>query len=142
MARTDRDGRPAALILARAAASRCGDYGFVYDSYLEDSNFRRQFPHRADYLAYARASLLGVIELQECRVLRERIEGDAAEVLFFQRIAAQGAVSETLERAWLRRTVAGWRFDCSERLERASLAQALETIDWDDFARASGKVLF
>ena len=133
---------PAELILARAAASRAGDFGFIYDSYLDDSNFRRQFPTRQEYLDFAREMLRDQVQLHECRILRERRAGDAAEVLFYQRLEVAGASSEMLEHAFLKRTPHGWRFDCSERLERAALSRALELIDWDDFARAPDKVIF
>lgn len=137
-----RTATPAMLILDRAAACRAGDFAFVYDSYLDDSNFRRQFPHRQEYLDYAREVLAIDFVLHECRVLRERISGEEAAVLFYQRIDFRGEVVETLELAHLRLTVAGWRLDRGEKLERRAVARPLEAIDWDDFAAAVDKVVF
>lgn len=135
-------GTPSALILARAAASRSGDFGFIFDSYHADSNFRRQFPLRQDYLDFAHEVLDGEIVLRECRVLHERFDGEEAAVLFYQRVEAHGVMSETLELAWLKRGEQGWSFDCSERLDRSAIERPLEEIEWDDFARAAEKVVF
>lgn len=133
---------PADLILARADASRRGDYGFIYDSYLADSNFRKQFPERTGYLDFAREMLAEQIELNECRILLARQRGETAEVLYYQQVTAAGKVTETLEVAQLLHTVHGWRFDCSARLERAAVQRPLEMIDWDDFEGAGEKVVF
>lgn len=133
---------PADFILARAAACRAGDFAFVYDSYLDGCNFRRQFPLRHEYLAYAQEVLSVDFVLHECRVLRDEHDGSSARVLFYQRLAYQGAVSETLELAHLRMTLAGWRFDYSEKLERAAVARPLESVGWDDFNNAPDKVVF
>lgn len=137
-----RTASPATLILDRAEACRAGDFAFVYDSYLDDSNFRRQFPHRQEYLDYAQEVLAVEFVLHECRVLRERISGEEAAVIFYQRVDFRGDVVETLELAHLRLTAAGWRLDRGEKLERSAVARPLDDIDWDDFAAAVDKVVF
>jgi SEC-C motif-containing protein len=133
---------PADLILARSAAFRAGDFAFIYDSYLEGCNFRRQFPVRDEYLAYAQEVLASDIVLLECKVLRVRIDADVARVIFYQKLSFRGAGVETLELANLVLTVDGWRFDYAEKLERAAVARPLTAVDWDDFAQAADKVIF
>ena len=43
---------PSELIMARTEAFASGDFGFIYDSYHPESNFRRQFPDRGEYCRY------------------------------------------------------------------------------------------
>ncbi|MBW2688372.1 MAG: hypothetical protein JRC99_00390, partial [Deltaproteobacteria bacterium] len=51
------DYTPPELILARSQAFSRGDFGLIYDSYHSESNFRRQFTERDEYLEFGKASL-------------------------------------------------------------------------------------
>ena len=47
---------PSELIIARSEAFARGDFGFIFDTYHSESNFRRQFPDRDEYLEFGKAS--------------------------------------------------------------------------------------
>jgi len=61
---------PSQFILARVDAFKRCDFGFIFDSYHRDSNFRRQFADRDEYIRYGWANLgkefRGVPYLQLC----------------------------------------------------------------------------
>jgi SEC-C motif-containing protein len=59
---------PSELIMARTDAFACGDFGFIYDSYHPESNFRRQFPDRGEYCRYGVESLSPDYKIIDCRV--------------------------------------------------------------------------
>jgi SEC-C motif-containing protein len=136
------DPSPSQLILTRSRAFTAGDFGFVYDSYHPDSNFRRQFSDRQAYLDYARSVLAADFVIQECRILRERVEGDRASVIFYLDVRFGGERIETFELALLLSTGEGWRYHSGQKLERREFAGEIDEIDWDAFEKVKEKVLF
>jgi len=133
---------PSQLILARSRAFTEGDFGFIYDSYHPDSNFCRQFSDRQAYLDYARSVLATDFVIQECRILRERVEGDRASVIFYLDVHFRGERIETFELAQLLATEEGWRYHSGQKLERREFAGEIDDIDWDAFEKVKEKVLF
>jgi SEC-C motif-containing protein len=133
---------PSQLILARCRAFSGGDFGFVYDSYHSDSNFCRQFPDRQAYVDYARTALAADFIIDECRILREKIEEVQARVIFYLDIRFRGQRIETFELALLLLTGEGWRCHSGQKLLRSEFAGEIDGIDWDDFEKAKEKVFF
>jgi SEC-C motif-containing protein len=131
---------PSQLILARSRAFTEGDFGRVYDSYHPDSNFCRQFPDRQAYLEYARTALAADFIIDECRILREKIDRDQARVIFYMDIRFRGRRVETFELALLLMTGEGWRCHSSQKLSRDEFAGEIDAIGWEDFERAEKTV--
>jgi SEC-C motif-containing protein len=136
------DLSPSQLILARSRAFTEGDFGFIYDSYHPDANFCRQFSDRQAYLDYARSVLAADFVIQECRILREKVEGEQARVIFYLDIRFRGERIETFELALLLSTGEGWRYHSGQKLERREFAGEIGEIDWDAFEKVKEKVLF
>jgi SEC-C motif-containing protein len=133
---------PGELLLARCRAFGRGDFGFIFDSYHPDSNFRRHFPDRGAYIAQGHAVLATEFAITECRLLRERVEGDEARVIFYLDCRFRGIRQESFELALLLRTDEGWRYHSAQKLERSEYSGAIAEIGWDDFERAREKVFF
>jgi len=133
---------PAELILARCRAFGAGDFAFIYDSYHPDSNFRRQFPDRQEYLDYARTVLAADFRIADCRILRERSREGEAELILYLDILFRGERSECFERVLLRRLAGGWRYHSAQKLDRSDYRGAVDSIDWSDFERARDKIFF
>ena len=133
---------PSQLVLARSRAFTEGDFGRVYDSYHPDSNFCRQFTDRQAYLDYARSVLAADFVIHECRILREKVEGDQAHVIFYLDTVFRGQQAESFELALLLRTPDGWRYHSGQKLLRSEFAGKIDEIDRDDFEKAQEKVFF
>jgi SEC-C motif-containing protein len=133
---------PSQLVLARSRAFAVGDFGFIYDSYHPDSNFCRQFADRQAYLDYARSVLAADFVIQDCRILRQRVEGDRASVIFYLDVRFRGERIETFELALLLSTGEGWRYHSGQKLGRDEYRGEIEAIGWDDFEKVKEKVFF
>jgi len=133
---------PTELIIARVAAFRREDFGFIYDSYHPDSFFREQFDDRAAYLAFAAEHLAGRIRIERCRILREEIGVSVARVIFYLRIAVAGDVQETFELARLYREPEGWLYHSSQKLGREEFPGAPEQLDFEHFDQVTDKIWF
>jgi len=133
---------PSQLILARSRAFNDGDFGFIYDSYHPDSNFCRQFPDRQDYLDYGCSALTVDFVIDECRILRERIEEKEARVIFYLDARFRGKRVETFELALLLPTDNGWQYHSGQKLGRDEYRGEIEAIGWEDFERVVEKTVF
>ncbi len=136
------DLEPADMVRARARAFDEGDFGFIYDTYHGDSYFIRQFPDRAAYLSYGQSSLASDFEICKCRILKERIEGDEARVMFYLETMFKGERTENFELSLFMMTELGWRYHSSQKLDRDDYPGGIEDIDWDDFEKVKDKVFF
>jgi len=136
------DLSPAELVHQRARAFAAGDFGFIFDSYHPESNFRSHFADRQAYIATGRSSLGKDFRIDQCRVLKEEIDGSEARVLFYLDTRYRGQREESFEAARLLRTADGWRYHSSQKLSRDEFAGAVEEIDWADFERVKDKVFF
>lgn len=137
-----RDLTPGELVRARGRAFAERDFGFIFDTYHPDSNFRRQFPDRAAYIRYGRSSLAEEFQIRECRILKKNVEGDEARVLFYLDTLFRGERSEVLELSLFRQTAEGWRYYSSQKLERSEFPGEIDEIDWEDFDRGGERIFF
>jgi len=133
---------PAELIRARCRAFAAGDFGFIYDSYHSDAPFRHYFPDRSTYLAYGKTTLGAEFRIRECRILKERMAGEEATILFYLDIMHQGNRIESFELASLLRTEVGWRYYGGMKLAREEFAGEVDEVDWSDFEGGQNKVFF
>ena len=73
---------PSQFILARVDAFKRCDFGLIFDSYHRDSNFRRQFIDRDEYIRYGWANLGKEFRIRSCAIIREEVVGSSARVIF------------------------------------------------------------
>lgn len=133
---------PSALILARAEAFRRCDFGFIFDSYHADSNFRRQFPERDEYVRYGWASLGKDFRILACSVVREAVADRAARVILLMEIELHGARQRYAELAWLEDDGAGWRYRCGQKLPQDDWPVPAPLLDFCHFDTVKDKVLY
>jgi len=133
---------PSDLVLARCRAFGEGDFGFIYDSYHPESSFRAQFPSRRAYLHHGADSLATDFRISECRVLKEEIRGEEAQVLFYMDTLFQGERVESFELSSFRMTKNGWRYQGSQKLARGEFAGEIDEIGFRDFESRREKIFF
>lgn len=133
---------PGSLILARSEAFCRGDFTFIYDSYHSQSNFRRQFTSRQDYLQFSRSNLAQDYRITRCRVLAERVVDDEAQVIFLMEMTLHGVAQRYAELAWLRREQDRWRYHRGQKMTADELPDDLQTLGFADFARLDPATIF
>jgi SEC-C motif-containing protein len=133
---------PSSLILARVEAFRHCDFGFIFDSYHPDSNFRRQFPEREEYVRYGWANLGKEFRILSCRILREAQDGGSARVIFLLEFELHGERQSYAELAWLEEVGTGWRYRCGQKLGGEEWPAAVAQLDFRHFDEAADKVLY
>jgi SEC-C motif domain protein len=136
------DISPAELVRRRGNAFSAGDFGFIYDTYHPDSNFRSQFPNRNEYVAMGKNSLGQEFLIDQCRVLKEEVGVDEARVLFYLDTQYRGRREETFELSLFLLTDRGWCYLSSQKLGRDEFSGAVDEIDWADFEKVNDKVFF
>lgn len=136
------DISPAELVRRRGQAFSAGNFAFIYDTYHPDSNFRVQFPDRMAYVAMGKNSLGRDFQIDQCRVIKEKVGDDEARVLFYLDTRFRGQREETFELSLFLQTDAGWRYFSSQKLGRDEFAGAVDEIDWSDFEQVKDKVFF
>nr|WP_320116251.1 YchJ family metal-binding protein [uncultured Desulfuromonas sp.] len=110
---------PSELVKKRVAAFSSNDFGFIFDTYHPDSNFRLQFPSRADYITYGQSTLNDDYQICSCQILSERdVEEHVAQVLFLLTVEYQGQQQEYFELSEFHRRHGQWYYLHSHRLER------------------------
>ena len=133
---------PSQLILARVAAFRRCDFGFIFDSYHRGSNFRRQFDDREEYIRYGWANLGKEFRIDVCTIIREEVSGGSARVIFFLGFELNGTRQEYAELAWLEDDGDGWRYRCGQKLTADEWPVPVAQLDFRHFDEAPGKVLY
>jgi SEC-C motif-containing protein len=136
------DTSPSALILARIEAFRHGDFGRVYDTYHPASNFRRQFPDRAEYIRHGWANLGKEFRIRSCTIIREECAATSARVIFWLEFDLHGASHGYAELAWLERDAEGWRYRCGQKLTADELPVPAARLDFSHFDRLADKVIY
>ena len=134
--------RPAQLILARVDAFRRCDFGFIFDSYHPDANFRRQFPDRDEYIRYCWANLGKEFRIHACSIIREEAAAGSARVIFILEFELHGDRQCYAELAWLEDAGAGWRYRCGQKLTPAEWPVPVGRLDFSHFDQAAGKVIY
>lgn len=133
---------PAELVLARSRAFCRGDFGFIFDSYHAESNFRRQFLERDEYLQFGRASLGRDYRILRTEILAERVLTHEAQVIFLLDMQVHGEVQQFAELAWLRREGSDWRYHRSQKMTAEELPADPRQLDFTDFARLDPATVF
>jgi SEC-C motif-containing protein len=133
---------PSALILARAEAFRRCDFGFIYDSCHPESNFRRQFPDRDEYIRYGWANLGKEFRILQCDILREEVEAGGARIIFLLKFELHGVRHAYAELASLEDDGEGWRYRCGQKLTTDELPVPVGQLDFRHFEEAPDKVIY
>jgi uncharacterized protein YchJ len=133
---------PSALILARAAALRRADYGYIFDSYHSASMFRQQFQQREDYVRFGWACLGKDFRILHCRIIAEEISGPEARVIFYMEIEVHGEAKAYAELAWMFREGGAWRYHRGQKIEESELPCPPGQLDFETFERVEQKVIF
>jgi len=133
---------PSELILARVDALRRCDFGLVYDSYHPESNFRRQFPDREEYIRHGWAHLGKEFRIRSCSIIREEGDATSARVIFWLEFDLHGASQGYAELAWLEQDREGWRYRCGQKLTAGELPVPAARLDFSHFDRLAEKVIY
>ncbi len=136
------DYSPAELILARSEAFSRGDFSFIYDSYHSESNFRRQFTERDEYLEFAQSSLGQDYQISSCEVLQHQHKDDEAQVIFLVEMKAHGIIQRFAELAWLRQENNVWHYHRGLKITNEELPESSQSLSFTDFARLDQSTVF
>lgn len=133
---------PGELILARSQAFCHGDFGYIYDSYHSESNFRQQFVAREEYLLFGKDSLGQDFQILRCQVLAEKISAREAQVVFLMEMKVHGRSQLYGELAWLRREDHAWRYHRGQKMTEDELPEDPSALSFADFAKLDPAVIF
>ncbi len=133
---------PSQLILARVDAFKRCDFGFIFDSYHPESNFRRQFADREEYIRYGWANLGKEFRILKCLVVREEGGDVSARVIFVMEFELHGARQSYAELAWLENAGSGWLYRCGQKLTADELPVAPPRLEFRHFDEAPNKVIY
>ena len=133
---------PAELIVARSEAFSHSDFGFIFDSYHSESNFRRQFTERDEYLEFGAASLGQDYQITSCQVLQHREQGGEAQVIFLMAMKFHGDSQVFAELAWLRQENNAWRYHRGLKMSNDELPENPQALSFEDFSRLDQSTIF
>ncbi len=133
---------PSELILARSEAFSRGDFGFIFDSYHSESNFRRQFIEREEYLGFAQSSLGQDYQITRCDVLQHQQNDDEAQVIFLMELKFQGNTQQYAELAWLRQENNAWCYHRGLKIPNEELPESPQSLSFADFAKLDQSTVF
>jgi uncharacterized protein YchJ len=133
---------PSELILARSQAFSCGDFNFIYDSFHSESNFRRQFIERNEYLEFAQSSLGQDYQITSCQILDEKVDGHESQVIFLMEMKFQGSMQQYAELAWLRQENGAWCYHRGLKISNEELPEIPQTLSFADFATLDQSAVF
>lgn len=133
---------PTELINERNRAFAEGDFGYIFDSYHSDSNFRRQFVERDEYIQLGQDSLSQDFKIVSCQVLGELIDGTQAQVIFLMEMQAQGQLQNYAELAWLEMENGLWRYQCGLKMTEEDLPEKPENLTFADFSKLDQSTIF
>jgi SEC-C motif-containing protein len=122
---------PTKLVEARVAAFRTNNFGFIFDTFHPDSNFRLQFPNRDEYIRYGLSTLDSDYIIETCKVLSEEIDGQRARVLFYLKISYQGNHDEYFELSEFQHIEGSWLYVQSHKLPCSEFNDSHEQITMD-----------
>jgi SEC-C motif-containing protein len=133
---------PSELIVARSEAFARGDFGFIFDTFHSESNFRRQFADRDDYLEFGKASLVADYEIIRCQILQEQESADEGQVIFLMEMKVQGTVQQFVELAWLHCEENAWRYHRGQKVPQDELPEDPQSLTFTDFAKRDPSTIF
>ncbi len=133
---------PSELILARSQAFACGDFGFIYDSYHSESNFRQQFLERDEYLEFAQSCLGQDYQILDCKVLSEKVDEYEPQVIFLMEMKFHGRMQQYAELAWLRQENNAWCYHRGLKIPNEELPESPQSLSFADFAKLDQSAIF
>lgn len=133
---------PDELIVARSEAFSRGDFGFIFDTYHSESNFRRQFVEREDYLAFGRSTLGQDYQITYCEVLDCREKDGEAQVIFLMEMTVHGSMQNFAELTWLRLENNRWCYHRGLKISNEDLPENPQILTFDDFAKLDQSTIF
>lgn len=140
---TDMPGMtPSEVVAARSEAFIRGDFGLIFDSYHPESNFRRQFVDRQEYIAYGRDSLGQDYRIIECQVIAEEVGQDESRVVYLMAMEVQGTLQSYAELAWFRQAGEEWRYHRGQKMSGDELPSNPERLVFSDFDRLDPATIF
>lgn len=122
---------PAKLVEARVSAFRNNNFGFIFDTFHPDSNFRIQFPKRVEYINYGLSTLDSDYSIETCKILIEEIEEQRARVLFYLKVSYQGNHDEYFELSEFLPVEGSWLYMQSHKLPCSEFKDSHEKITMD-----------
>ena len=133
---------PPDLILARSDAFSRGDFGFIFDSYHSESNFRRQFVERDEYIEFGKSSLGPGYQITSCQILQHQENDDEAQVIFLMEMIVHGDVQRFAEQAWLYRENDAWSYHRGLKISNEDLPENPQSLSFVDFAKLDQSTVF
>ena len=133
---------PPELILARSEAFSRGDFGFIFDTYHSESNFRRQFLERDEYLDYGEENLGQDYQITSCQVLECQENDDEAQVIFMMEMKVHGTVQRFAELALLRQENEAWCYHRGLKISNDELPENPQSLSFADFANLDQAAVF
>jgi len=133
---------PSDILRLRCMALQQGDFGLVYDSCHPESNFRKEFPLRFEYIDYARQNISGKFVLADFRILREDVDGEDARVIIFVEFLYGCQKDSYAELSSLRLTSEGWRYLCGQKLLPGQFNSDVGKVTFEDFEKVKEKLIF
>lgn len=133
---------PPEIIVARSEAFSRGDFGFIFDTYHSESNFRRQFVERDEYFEFGTATLGQDYQITRCQVLQFQEKGDEAQVIFLIEMKAHGTLQCFAELAWLRQDNDAWRYHRGLKISNEDLPENPQSLCFADFAKRDQSTIF
>lgn len=133
---------PAELILARSEAFSRGDFGFIFDTYHSESNFRRQFVERDEYLEFGNSNLGQDYQITRCEVLQHQQNDNEAQVIFLMEMKFQGSMQQYAELAWLRQENGAWCYHRGLKIPNEELPDNPQSLSFADFAKLDQSTVF
>lgn len=119
---------PAKLVEARVDAFRQNNFGFIFDTFHPDSNFRIQFPNRDEYISYGLSTLDSDYKIETCKILSEEVENQRARVLFYLKVSYQGNHDEYFELSEFQPINGSWLYVQSHKLPCSEFNDSHEQI--------------
>ncbi len=119
---------PSQLVEARVKAFQQNDFGFIYDTFHNDSNFRLQFPQRSQYLAYGLSTLDADYKIDQCRIIEQQVDGQSAQVLFYLQVSYHEQQDDYFELSEFELVEQCWRYLQSYKLPCSEFDGCIEDI--------------
>ena len=109
---------PNELVHGRIDALCRADYGLVFDTYHLESNFRKQFTDRKEYIQYGLTTLKKDFQVLHGEIITETMQGKTAQVVFLLKTLHKGQIRIYAELATCVHEKGGWYHLSGQRMEQ------------------------
>ena len=133
---------PSEIVLERFRAFLAGDFGFIYDTYHAESNFRQQYQDRDGYILHGKNILIENYQLEECRIVKEKVVGSKAQVIFLMKMTTEGRTNSYAERAWFLLENQDWHYHRGQKITLDELKVNPDALDFKDFDQLDSSTIF